>query len=93
MHQVQLLHSFNVWIDKEGNYKRKLLSFCTKNRILMINSRAVMGTVNLLDNLDKNDEFWDSAIIHKIGNTQESSFLLWKARKKCTNAIFAFQRK
>lgn len=79
---VQLLHSFYVWIDKEGNYKRKLLSFCTKNRILMINNRAVMGTVNLLDNLDKNDEFWDSAIIHKIGNTQESSFFIVESKKE-----------
>lgn len=73
---VQLISPFHQALDQNGNYKRRLQSFCKKENILMINNRAAMGNKDLLSLYKENDDFKDLAIIHSIDESKESSFFV-----------------
>jgi len=77
---VQILYAFNRVLDKDRNYARAIERFCKSNKILMINTRAAMGDENVLSTIDKTDDFLDSAIIHKIAQTTNTSFFVIESK-------------
>lgn len=78
---VQLLSPFNDSLNLNGNYKRDIRKFCSKNNIAMFNDRAVMGLTSQMSVFAINDENMDSTIIHRIGETTDSSFFIVENRE------------
>lgn len=73
---VQIFSAFNQTLDKENNYTRAIERFCKRNKILMINNRAAMGDENILLTIETSDDLLDSAIIHTIAQTTNSSIFI-----------------
>ncbi len=73
---VQLLFLFFDCLNADGNFTRNIRSFCRKYNILLINNRPAMGSMDMLSAFEKIDENMDSAIIHEIGKSTNSSFFI-----------------
>lgn len=82
---VQLLPLFHKALDGNQHYKRNLEQFCSKQKILMIHSKAAMGDGNVLATLVENGDFMDSAIIHIIGETTKTPFFVIERGKHQSN--------
>ncbi|MBE5965288.1 MAG: hypothetical protein E7252_10300 [Lachnospira sp.] len=78
---VQLQYLFYDTLDVGGNLKRNIESFCRKFNILRFNDMPVMGREEILSSFEENDDFKDSAIIYRIGESTESSFFIAKAKE------------
>lgn len=78
---VQLLLPCLDTFNAGDNFKRNVENFCRKEKIMLFNSRPLMGDMKDLQEYQKNDGFMDSVIIHRIGGSEKPSFFVAEDRR------------